>query len=106
MLESFKEVLEKEREAEKIITKAEKQAEKIKKNAHERAKLIFKETYQGTIAEAKRKSIEMKKRAKKDAESEAKIFIKQAEKIRKKILANAEQKLKITVNSILHEIIS
>lgn len=106
MLESFKAVLEKERDAEKLILEAEEQAEKIKKNAQERAEAVYWETYQETIAEAERKSIEMKERAKTDAESEAQIFIKRAEKLKKKILVSAEQKFGEAVNSILHEILS
>jgi vacuolar-type H+-ATPase subunit H len=106
LLESFKAVLEKERESEKLILEAEERAEKIKKNAQEKAEVVYRETYQETIAEAKSKSIEMKERAKKDAESEAQIFIKRAEKLKNKILVGAEQKFSEAVNSILHEILS
>jgi len=106
LLESFKAVLEKEREAEKIILEAKEQAEKIKKNAQEKAEAVYMETYQETIAEARRKSIEIKEQAKKGAESEAQIFIKRAEKLKKKILVGAEQKFSEAVNSILHEILS
>ena len=106
MLESFKAVLETERDAEKLIHEAEEQAEKIKKTAHERAEAVYKEIYQETIAVAKRKSIEMKEQAKSEAESEAQIFIKHAEKLKKKILLKAEQKFGEAVNSILLEILS
>ncbi len=106
MLESFKAVLEKEREAEKLILEAEEQAEKIKKKVQERVEAVYRETYQETIAEANSKSIEMKERAKKDAEAEAQVFVKRAEKLKKKILASAEQKFGEAVNSILHEILS
>ena len=106
MLESFKAVLEKEREAEKIIQEAKEQAEKIRKNAQEKAEAVYRETYQDTIAETERKSIEIKEQAKKNAESEAQIFIKRAEKLKKKILVSAEQKFSEAVNSILHEILS
>ena len=98
--------MEKEREAEKIILEAKEQAEKIKKNAQEKAEAVYRETYQDTIAETERKSIEIKEQAKKDAESEAQIFIKRAEKLKKKILVSAEQKFSEAVNSILHEILS
>jgi len=106
LLESFKAVLEKEREAEKIIKEAKEQAEKIRKNAQEKAEAVYRETYQNTIAEAKRKSIEIKEQAKKIAESEAQIFIKRAEKLKKKILVSADQKLSEAVDSILNEILS
>jgi vacuolar-type H+-ATPase subunit H len=106
LLESFKAVLETERDAERLIREAEEQAEKIKKSAQERAEAVYRETCQETIAEAKRKSIEIKEQAKTDAESEAQIFIKRAEKLKKKILASAEQKFGEAVNSILHEILS
>ena len=105
MLDSFKEVLEKEREAEKIIMDAREQAEIIKKRAQEKAEAVYKETYQKAIDDAKRKSIEMKEQAKNDAESEAQIFIKRAEKLKKKILASAEQKISGAVDLILKEIL-
>lgn len=106
MFESFKVVLEKEREAEKIIQNAKEQAEKIRKNAQEKAESVYRETYQDTIAEARRKSIEIKERAKKDAESEAQIFVKRAETLKKKILISSEQKIGEAVDSILNEILS
>jgi vacuolar-type H+-ATPase subunit H len=106
LLESFKAVLEKEREAEKLILKAEEQAEKIKNNAQEKGETVYMEMYRETIDEAKRKSIEMKDQAKTDAESEAQIFIKNAEKQKKKLLAIAELKFGEAVNSILTEILS
>jgi len=106
LLESFKAVLETEREAEKIIQEAKEQAEKIRKNAQEKAETVYKETYQNVIAEARCKSIEIKEQAKKDSESEAQIFIKRAEKLKKKILVNAEQKFSEAVDFILNEILS
>ena len=105
LLESFKAVLEKEREAEKIVIEAEKRAEKIKNEAQKKAETVYMDTYQETLAIAKRKSIEMKEQAKKDAESEAQIFIKRAEKLKKTILASANQKFGEAVDFILHEIL-
>ena len=105
MLESFKEVLEKEREAEKIILDAKEQAENIKKSAQEKAEAVYKETCQKAIDDAKRKSIKIKEHAKTDAESQAQIFIKRAEKLKKKILVNAEQKFSEAVDLILNEIL-
>ena len=52
MLDSFKEVLEKEREAEKIILDAREQAEIIKKRAQEKAEAVYKQTYKKTFDEA------------------------------------------------------
>jgi F0F1-type ATP synthase membrane subunit b/b' len=106
LLESFKAVLEKEREAEKILLEAREQAEKIRKSAQEKAEAVYKKTYRETVALAKRKSIEIKEQAKNDAESEAQIFVKRAEKLKKKILASAEQKFSSAVNSVLEEILS
>ena len=106
MLDSFKEVLEKEREAEKIIMDAREQAEIIKKRAQEKAEAVYKETYQKAIDDAKRKSIKIKEQAKNDAESEAQIFIKRAEKLKKKILVDAEQKFSGAVDLVLKEILS
>ena len=106
MLESFKAVLEKEREAEKIIQQAKEKADKIRKNAQKKGETVYMETYQRTIAEARRKSMEIKEHAKQIAESEAQIFIKRAEKLKKKILASAEQKFCKAVDSVLDEILS
>ena len=106
MLESFKAVLDKEREAEKIILKAREHAEKIKKEAQEKVAEVYREIYQETIAKAKRKSIEIKEQAKMDAESEMQTFIRQAEKQKEKIRINAEKKFDDAVNAVLNEIIS
>lgn len=106
MLESFKEILEKEREAEKIILDAKEQAENITKSAQEKAEVVYKETCQKAIDDAKRKSIEIKEQAKTYAEFEAQIFIKRAEKMKKKILVNANQKFSEAVDLILNEILS
>ena len=84
---------------------AREQAEIIKKRAQEKAEAVYKETYQKAIDDAKRKSIEMKEQAKNDAESEAQIFIKRAEKLKKKIRASAEQKISGAVDLILKEIL-
>ena len=97
--------MEKEREAEKLILEAEEQAEKTKNNAQEKAETVYIEMYQEIIDEAKRKSIKMKDQAKTDAESEAQIFIKNAEKQKKKLLAITELKFGEAVNSILTEIL-
>jgi vacuolar-type H+-ATPase subunit H len=106
LLESFKAVLEKEREAEKIIQQAKEQADKIIKNAQEMGEIVYRETYQNTIDGARRKSIAIKEQAKQIAESEAQIFIKRAEELKKKILINAEQKFCKAVDSILNEMLS
>ena len=106
MLDSFKAVLEKERIAEKIILEAKEQAEKIKINAQERAEAVYNQTYQDAITKAEHKSKSIKEQAKTEAESEAQIFIKRAEKQKKKITLNAEQKFDELVNSILQEILS
>jgi F0F1-type ATP synthase membrane subunit b/b' len=106
LLESFKAVLEMERKAEELVIAAKKKAEKIKNDAQEKAETVYMCTYQKTLAEAKRKAIEMKEQAIKDAESEAQIFIKRAEKLKKKILASAKQKFGEAVDSILDEILS
>lgn len=106
MLESFKAVLEKEREAEKIRLEAREQAEKIEKEAQEKAKEVYRETCQETIAEAKRKSIEIKEQAEIDAESRAQIFLRRAKKQKKKIRIDAEKKFDEAVNVALNEILS
>ena len=105
MLESFKVVLEKEREAEKLVLEAKEQAEKIKNSAQEKAETVYIEVYQETIDETKNKIIEMKAQAKMDAEFEAQVFIKNAEKQKKNLLAIAELKFNEAVNFILTEIL-
>jgi vacuolar-type H+-ATPase subunit H len=105
LLESFKAVLEKEREAEKVILEARLKAEKIRKTAQKKVEDVYRETHERIIAEARLTSIKIKEQAKKDAESEAQFFIKRAEKLKKKILASAEQQFHEAINSILHEIL-
>jgi len=106
LLESFKAVLEQEREAEKIVMEAEKKAEKIRNEAKKKAEKVYMETYQETLAIAKRKSIKMKEQAKKDAEFEAQIFIKRAENLKKTLHTSAKQKFAEAVDSVLQEILS
>jgi len=106
LLESFKTVLYKEREAEKIRLEAREQAKKIKEEAQKKVAEVYRENYQETIAKAKRKSTEIKEQAKIDAESEMQTFIKQAEKQKKKIRINAEKKFDEAVNAVLNEILS
>jgi len=106
LLKSFKTVLEKEREAEKIRLEAREHAEKIEREAQEKAENVYRATYQETIAEAKRKSIEIKEQAKIAAESEMQTFIRQAEKQKKKIRIDAEKKFDEAVNAVLNEILS
>ena len=98
--------MEKEREAEKIVLEAEDKAEKIKTSDQEKADIVFRETYQETISEAKRKSIKMKEQAKKEAESEAQIFITRAEKLEKKVTIDAQEKFEEAVDFILNAILS
>jgi flagellar biosynthesis/type III secretory pathway protein FliH len=106
LLKSFKAVLDKEREAEKIRLEAREQAEKIEKEAQEKVAEIYREIYQETIAEAKRKSIEINEQAKIDAESRAQIFVRRAKKQKKKIRIDAEKKFDEAVNAALNEILS
>ena len=106
LLESFKAVLDNEREAEEIRLEARGQAKKIRKEAQEKAENVYGATYRETIAEAKRRSIEIKEQAKIDAESEMQIFIRQAEKQKKKIRIDAEKKFDEAVNATLNEILS
>ena len=106
MLESFKAVLDNEREAEKIRVQAREQARKIKKESQEKAENVYGATYQETIAEAKRKSIEIKEQAKIDAESRAQIFLRRAKKQKKKVRIDAEKKFDEAVNAALNEILS
>jgi vacuolar-type H+-ATPase subunit H len=106
LLDSFKAVLETERKAEKIIEAAREKAERIRNSAEEKADEVYSKTYQDTINEAKRKSVELKEQAKKDATSKAQVFIKRAKKLKKKINVSAEENFNEAVDSILNEILS
>ena len=104
MLESFKAVLDNEREADKIRLEAREKAEKIGKEAQEKAEKVYRNTYQETIAEAKRKAVEIKEQAKIDAESKSQIFLSRAKKQKEKIRIAAEKKFDEAVNAALNEI--
>ena len=106
MLDSFKAVLEKEREAEKIVNEARKKAQEIEAKAQEKAELVYKQTHQETINEAKRKAIETKEQAKKDAEAEAQVFIERAESLKKKLVKSAKKNFDEAVNTVLQEILT
>ena len=106
MLNSFKAVLEKEREAENIVNNARKKAQKIETDVQEKAQLVYKQAYEETIKQAKREAIALKECAKKDAESNAQRFVENAEKMKKKILTSAKQNFDAAVNSVLEEILS
>jgi vacuolar-type H+-ATPase subunit H len=106
LFESFKTLLEKEREADRIIVNAKEQAELIVKKAQEKAGLAYKRTYDETIDLAKQKSTEIKDKAKKDAESNAQLFIENAEKLKKKLLVFGKKRSKEATDNILREILS
>ena len=106
MLDSFKEVLEKEREAEQIVNNARKNAQKIEIQAKEKAERVYKQSYQETIEQAKQEAVLLKECAKEDAESDAQGFVVNAEKMKKKLVASAEQNFDEAVNMVLEEILS
>lgn len=106
MLESFKTILDKEMEAKKLLLEAKEQAEKLKKEAQEKAEQVYSKTYQETIAQAKRKSIEIKEKARMGAERDAQIFLKRAERQKKKILKDTEEKFSEAVDAVLREILT
>lgn len=106
MFESFKTVLEKEREAEQIIFDAKEQAELLIKKAQEKSELVYKKTYNKTIDEAKLKAAKIKEEAKKDGESKAQVFIENAEQLKKKFAISAEKRFDEATNKILHEILT
>ena len=106
MLDSFKEVLKKEREAENIVNNARKNVQKIETQTKEKAERVYKQSYQETIEQAKQEAILLKERAKEDAESDVQGFVLNAEKMKKKLLASAEQNCDEAVNMVLEEILS
>lgn len=106
LLESFETVLEKEREAERILLEAKEEAEQLKKKAQEKAEEVYRKTYQATTAQVKRKSIEIKKQARMDAERDAQIFLTRAEKQKEKILKDTEEKFSEAVNAVINEILT
>lgn len=106
LFESFKTLLEKEREADQIIFNAKEQAELLIRRAQEKAGLVYNRTYDETINSAKQKSTEIKNNAKKDAESKAQLFIENAEKLKKKLSVFAKKRSKQAIDNILAEILS
>ena len=106
LFESFKTLLEKEREADRIIVDAKEQAELLVKKAQEKAGLAHKRTYDKTINLAKQKSTSIKDKAKKDAQSNAQLFIENAEKTKKKLLVFAKKRSQKATDHILQEILS
>ncbi len=106
LLDSFKAVLETERKAEKIIESARKQAEEIRNTAQEKSKQVYSKTYQNTIDEARRKSVEIKEQAKQDAVNKAQVFVKRAKKQKNELVVFADQNFTEAVDYILKEILS
>lgn len=106
MLESFKTVLDKEKEAEKIRLEAREHAKKIEMDAQEKAMEVYIDTYQEIITKAKLKTIEIKKQAKTEAESELQTFIKQAEKQKDEIRIKALKKFDDAVDAVLNLVLS
>ena len=106
MLKSFKTVLDEERTAEKILLEAKTKVDKLRKEAKEKAGEIYRKTYQENINQAKRKTIEIKEQARMDAERDAQIFLKRAEKEKKKILKDTEEKFSEAVDAVLNEILT
>ena len=106
MLDSFKMVLEKKMQAKKIMIEAKEKAEALLTEAQEEAEEVYKKTYQETIAQAKEKSIEIKDRAKMEAESEGQIFLERSKKQKEKIRMDTEKKFDNAVKTTLNEILS
>lgn len=106
LLDSFKAVLEKEREAEDIVNAARKKAQKIEAEAQQKAELAYKNAYQETISKAKREAIILKERAKKDAESDAQVFIRNSKKMKNKLVVSAKKNFDEAVDSVLKQILS
>ncbi|MDG6222766.1 MAG: hypothetical protein IAX21_04920 [Candidatus Bathyarchaeota archaeon] len=103
MLDSFKEVLEKEREAERVVIVARKEAKKIETDAQEKAELVYRQTFQETINEARRHAIETKERAEKEAEAESQVFMKRAEVLKTRIKVSGQQNFNEAVDEVLNE---
>jgi len=106
LLDSFKAVLEKEREAENIVVVARKKAKKIETDAQEKAELVYRQTFQETINDAKRQAIETKKRAEKKAKADALVFVKNAEALKKSIEVSAQQNFNEAIEEVLNEFLS
>ena len=106
LLESFKTVIEKEKEAEKIILDAKAQAERLRKQAQKKGEEIYGEIFRGAIAQAKHRSIEIKEQARIDAERDAQIYLKRAEREKKQISKDTEEKFGEAVNTVLIEILT
>lgn len=101
-------IIEKEREAGKILEEAKVQADRIKQETQEKAEEVFNKAYEQIIAEAKLKSIELQKKAKeaRARAHEADAILRRAEEQIKEIQMRAKKKFEEAVNVALGEIIS
>lgn len=104
--EILKKILEGESEGRKILEDANDQTEKIKREGQEKAEAIYKKAYEEAIADGERKSMDIKKNARKDAELEAESILHRAEEQIKEIQVKARKNFDAAVNTILDEIIS
>jgi vacuolar-type H+-ATPase subunit H len=106
LLKAFKKVIDKEREADKIVQEAKAQAEKIRNGAQKRTETVYRKTYEQIVSKAERRSTELKKQVKESAEREAEIFLRDAKEQMQEIQTQAEKKFGEAVNTVLEEILS
>jgi vacuolar-type H+-ATPase subunit H len=92
--------------ARKILDEANIRAEKIRRETENKAEEVYKKVYEETIAESRRRVVELKRKVKDDAEREAESFLHDAEEQTKKIRAKAESRFDEAVRLILDEILS
>ena len=78
----------------------------IETAAQEKADSVYKETYEKAINEAKQKAVEIKEQAKNEAETEAQIFIKNSETLKKELTASAEQNFGEAVERVLQQLLT
>lgn len=106
MLEVFEKIKDAEKEAQRIIDEANSQAEKIRIETERKVEDVYRSVYNETVAEARRKSLELEKKAKEKAEVEGESFLRNAEKQVKEVRTRAEKRFEEAVDTVLNEILS
>ena len=106
MFEVLKTITDAEMEARKIVETATVQAEKIKQEVRERLAEIYNEAYEEATAEAKIRSLDLKKKLMEDAKREAEGVLRDAEKQINEIQVKARENFNEVIDAIVGEITS
>ena len=106
MFEVLKTINDAEMEARRIVEKATVQAEKIEQEIREKLEAIYNKAYEEAAADAKLRSLELRKKMMEDAKREAEGVIRDAEKQIKEIQVKSRENFYEVINAILGEITS